>query len=301
MDLTTNPQATGQHLTQARELESTGDRYGAIGELEQALQASPGNPEILLKLSYHKDLVGEEEEALQLMEQACAEPPARVNALINLAILLEDNGRYAEAEKCLKQVVDTNPNHKRARSFLKDVRASREMFKEDEQSQKNDKFSSMMDTPITDFELSVRARNCLRKMNIRTLGDLLRTSESELLAYKNFGETSLHEIKAMLAQRGLRIGQAKDQSQEIRDKVYEQLQETVGEEVLGLLNNSVNELDLSVRARKALDLLNIRTIGDLISRTEAELMGVKNFGQTSLDEIKEKLVSRGLSFRSLDG
>src|SRR6185437_4893571 len=62
--------------------------------------------------------------------------------------------------------------------------------------------------PITDFELSVRSRNCLKKMNIRSLGDLLKTSEAELLSYKNFGETSLNEIKALLAQKGLRLGQA---------------------------------------------------------------------------------------------
>ena len=45
-------------------------------------------------------------------------------------------------------------------------------------------------------------------MNIKSLGDLLRTTEQELLSYKNFGETSLNEIKALLAQKGLRLGQA---------------------------------------------------------------------------------------------
>src|SRR5438034_8316315 len=52
-----------------------------------------------------------------------------------------------------------------------------------------------LEIPVTDFELSVRSRNCLRKMNIRTLGDLTRTTEAALLASKNFGETSLSEIK----------------------------------------------------------------------------------------------------------
>ena len=56
--------------------------------------------------------------------------------------------------------------------------------------------------PITDFELSVRSRNCLKKMNIRSLGDLLKTTEQELLSYKNFGETSLNEIKALLDAKG---------------------------------------------------------------------------------------------------
>ena len=47
-------------------------------------------------------------------------------------------------------------------------------------------------------------------------------------------------------------------------------------------------------------MLGIMTIGDLATRTEAELMGVKNFGATSLDEIKERLASFGLELRLLD-
>ena len=55
-----------------------------------------------------------------------------------------------------------------------------------------------------------------------------------------------------------------------------------------------------MRARKALQLLGIHTLGDLAARTEAELMGVKNFGQTSLEELKQLLVANGLSLRVLD-
>ncbi len=65
----------------------------------------------------------------------------------------------------------------------------------------------VLSIPVTDFELSVRSRNCLQKMGVNTLGDLCRTSEAELLASKNFGETSLVEIKEMLASKGLRLGQ----------------------------------------------------------------------------------------------
>jgi DNA-directed RNA polymerase subunit alpha len=76
------------------------------------------------------------------------------------------------------------------------------------------------------------------------------------------------------------------------------------EELKGLapdhvLNKPISNLDLSVRARKALQLLGIGTIGDLAMRTEAELMGVKNFGSTSLDEIKERLELHNLSLRKL--
>ena len=67
-----------------------------------------------------------------------------------------------------------------------------------------------------------------------------------------------------------------------------------------MLGRPVSTLELSVRARRALQNLGVQTIGELAARTEAELMGVKNFGQNSLDEIKRKLVDLGLSLRELD-
>jgi DNA-directed RNA polymerase subunit alpha len=60
--------------------------------------------------------------------------------------------------------------------------------------------------PISDLELSVRARNCLDGANIRTLQDLVTLSESEVMSLKNLGKTSLTEIKTKLAERGLSLG-----------------------------------------------------------------------------------------------
>jgi DNA-directed RNA polymerase subunit alpha len=62
----------------------------------------------------------------------------------------------------------------------------------------------------------------------------------------------------------------------------------------------VDELQLSVRAQKCLRKLNLRTLGDLTQKTEAELLGVKNFGVTSLNEIKKAIMGIGLSLRKLD-
>ena len=66
------------------------------------------------------------------------------------------------------------------------------------------------------------------------------------------------------------------------------------------LNKSVADLELSVRSRKALQRLNINSLGELSSRTEDELLGCKNFGQTSLNEIKQQLAAFGLSLRKLE-
>ena len=144
----------------------------------------------------------------------------------------------------------------------------------------------------------MRARTCLKKMNIRTLGDLLRYSEAELMSYKNFGESSLIEIKRMLASKGLKLGQGYDDAHRVaRRQVLDRFKGTGQERVL---SKPVSDLQLSVRARKALQLLNIQTLGDLASHTEAELMGVKNFGATSLTEVRERLAEHGLGLRMLD-
>jgi DNA-directed RNA polymerase subunit alpha len=118
------------------------------------------------------------------------------------------------------------------------------------------------------------------------------------MSYKNFGDGSLQEIRQMLTARGLRLGQGlEDAHRAARRALADQYKGTSQE---ALLNRPVSELQLSVRARKALQLLNIQTLGDLCSHTEAELMGVKNFGATSLKEVTDKLAELGLSLRVLE-
>lgn len=295
--VTRDPQASRDHFVAACNAERTGNRWAAIQEFRRSVQFDPENPEALFRLAYALDLVGEEEEALAMYERCVEQQPAHVNALINLAICYEDRGMYRRAEKCLRQVLETVPNHARALRYMKDVEASFEMEVDEEIERDATKRNAMLDTPVTDFELSVRARNCLKKMNIRSLGDLLRITEAELLGYKNFGETSLQEIKDMLTARGLRLGQGLDEQHNVlRNAVYEQLRGTPQEH---LLNKPVSDLELSVRARKALQLLDVQSIGDLCARTEAELLGVKNFGTTSLVEVRDKLGELGLSLRDI--
>ena len=62
-----------------------------------------------------------------------------------------------------------------------------------------------------------------------------------------------------------------------------------------LLNMSVNEIELSVRAANCLNNANIATVGELASKTEADMLKYRNFGKKSLTEIKAKLVQLGLS------
>ncbi len=292
-----DPALAARHIQAGDAARANGDRVNTVAEYRKAVSADPNSAQALFKLAFELDLMGEENEAIALYERCIERQPAPINALMNLSVLYEDMGEYARAEKCLRQVLDTSPNHERARLFMKDVQASREMFFDEEADRDVAKRNALLDTPVTDFELSVRARNCLKKMNIRTLGDLLRITEAELMGYKNFGEASLGEIKTMLTSKGLRLGQGlEEQHRRIRREVYDQLKGSGNE---AIMSRSVTDLGLSVRARKALQILGIQTLGDLAARTEAELMGVKNFGATSLTEVKAKLQEHGLGLREL--
>ena len=63
---------------------------------------------------------------------------------------------------------------------------------------------------VDELELSVRASNCLKTANIRTIADLVQRTESELLKTKNFGKKSLNEIKTILGEMGLSLGMKLD-------------------------------------------------------------------------------------------
>jgi len=72
---------------------------------------------------------------------------------------------------------------------------------------------------VDELELSVRSYNCLKNADIRTIGELIQKSESEMLKTKNFGRKSLNEIKEILHGMGLslgmEVGMAKTESQEL--------------------------------------------------------------------------------------
>jgi DNA-directed RNA polymerase subunit alpha len=293
-----NERAAEEFFRRGQEQEKEGNHEKAAEFYERALGENPDHETAAFRLAVLYDRRAEDAKAIELYERVCTSPPVHLNALINLAVLYEDNNHYDEAHRCLDAVLRTNPNHERARLFMKDVESARSQFYDDGDDRRGDRRDAVLNIPITDFELSVRSRNCLKKMNIKSLGDLLRTTEQELLSYKNFGETSLNEIKALLAQKGLRLGQAAEDPN--KAAVSRRVSASVGNVAPEILSKSVGDLELSVRSRKALQRLNINSLGELASRTEDELLGCKNFGTTSLNEIKQQLGTFGMTLRKLE-
>jgi DNA-directed RNA polymerase subunit alpha len=260
---------------------------------ERAVEADRNHAGALFGLALENDRRGNDEMAMDLYKRAADRFPAHIGSLLNLGLLHEDRDQYEKAAQCYQRVLDVYPDHARAALYFKDTEASHEQYYDDDAAKKRDRMTQVLGIPVTDFELSVRSRNCLQKMGIMTLGDLCRCTEQELLASKNFGETSLVEIKEMLATKGLRLGQYAQERPAA--EVFEP--EVLSADEQALLSRPIAELNLSVRARKCMIRLGINTMGDLVRRTGDDLLECKNFGVTSLNEVREKLTVLGIKLR----
>lgn len=272
-----------------------GERTAAIRHLERAVELDPGHTGALFQLGHVNDSAGNDDEAISCYERCLNHPPVHVGLLMNLGVLYEDSEKYDKAVECYRRVLYANPVDEQARLFLRDAQASLTMYYSPEEENAFSRFSQVLEIPVTDFELSVRSRNCLKKMNIKTLGDLTRVSEQQLLSSKNFGETSLLEIREMMGSKGLRLGQSLEEG--AQHEMRFRPQQPLSEEEQAILSKPVSDLNLSVRARKCMNRLGINSLGELIQRTADELLESKNFGMTSLTEVRDKLSQFGLSLR----
>ncbi len=271
-----------------------GNTSEVVALYERAVEGDANHSGALFGLARENDRHGNEDLAVDLYERSAQQFPTYMGTLLNLGVLYEDRLQFDKAQQCYLRILDQYPNHARARLFLKDAQASGDMYYDEEAQRKRDRASQVLNVPVSDFELSVRSRNCLQKMGIETLGDLARCTEAELLASKNFGETSLVEIREMLASKGLSLGQFATTKPE-PEPTFEP--EFMSPDEQALLERPIADLNLSVRARKCMIRLGLNTVGELLRRTGDDLLECKNFGVTSLNEVREKLTAQGLKLR----
>jgi DNA-directed RNA polymerase subunit alpha len=277
-------------------LEASGQQEAACTAYEKAVQLDDKNAQAAFRLAYYMDLRGEDAKAIELYKKVTGQGIAFVNAMINLGLLYEDKDDVDAGIACFKEAIKADPTNRRAALYLRDAVESLDMYYDEGQRKESDRLEAVLRIPVNDFELSVRSRNCLAKMNVKTLGDMVRKTEPELLAYKNFGETSLREIKQLLESKGLRLGMHKEEEQ----KRARAQRLRLGGTENALLAKPIMDLELSVRARKCMQRLNIETVGDLCEKSEADLLATKNFGQTSLNEVKLKLGELNLALKAND-
>ena len=104
-------------------------------------------------------------------------------------------------------------------------------------------------------------------------------------------EAIAHAAKILKDQLSIFITFEEEEEKEILHSEEEEQKEAFNENLL----RSVDELELSVRSANCLKYANIKLIGDLVQKTEAEILDTKNFGRKSLNEIKEILAEMGLN------
>ena len=247
-----------------------GDLKAAAEDLEKSIQMDRYHTGALFELAYINDLFGNDDRAMEYYRQCIQRPPVPVSALINLGVMYEDEKKFREAEKCYRQVLSILPSHQRAKLFLRDCLASLSEVIDDGAERDLQATISVFGTPVTDFDL---------------------------LSSKNFGETSLNEIKEMMQSKKLRLGMALEAPKTAIERQVE-AQEEVSPEEKALLSQPLSVLNLSVRARKCMTKLNINTLGELVALTGDKLMECKNFGVTSLNEVREKLTTLNIKLRN---
>lgn len=98
--------------------------------------------------------------------------------------------------------------------FLSVGKLPEEIEEEEEESKEKRDMRKKLDKPISELELSVRSSNCLAEASIRTIGELVKKKETEMLKYKNFGKKSLNEINNILTSMGLHLGMDLDEEEE---------------------------------------------------------------------------------------
>ena len=276
---------------QGRLAEDEGDQQKALDLYEAALRVDPDSPEANFRSAWILDLRGLETEAVERYRRVAGGSSLFPSALTNLGLLHDEAGDFEKAIACFEQALRLEPNNERVRLYLSDAVASTEMYYDEAQEKEQERMEVLLRTQLSDFEMSVRSRNCLARLGCKTLADLIRHTEEDLLGHKNFGETSLQEIKDLLAAKGLYLGMGRDEERRRRARAR------LGPSDNPVLNRPVADLGLSVRGRACMQKLGVVTIGDLVARSEKDLLSIKNFGQTSLREVRDKLVEMSLDLK----
>ncbi len=275
-----------------RVLETEGCYGEAMAHYEQALERDPDHPKSLFRLALNCNLNGEDERAVELYQKCASQRPTFLGTLINLGVLYEDGGHYERAVECYKRVLALDPSHERAQLYLKDAEASLTMRIDEERTRRILAQDEALQISLFNFELSARSRSVLEKLNVHTLGDLSRITEEDLLQFKNFGETSLDEIKDLLARNDLQLVGSRPP---IAARAKQLGTAAESEDLQEKLSMPVEVLSLSTRSRRCVERLNISMVGELTERTEKDLLSAPNFGRTSVAEIKSKLAALDLS------
>lgn len=94
---------------------------------------------------------------------------------------------------------------------IEEEQQQQEIVEEEVKAAERNRLRKILLTPVDELELSVRAHNCLKAANIKTLSELVQLQEAELLKFRNFGRKSLAELAEVVQMLGLEFGMSVEQ------------------------------------------------------------------------------------------
>ena len=264
---------------------------------EKALELEPGHPPSLFRVAYIMDLNGEDNRALEIYEQLRKLRPTHLATTLNLGVMYEDRGEFERAAQCYQSVLDYFPNHPRAQLYMRDAKASMTMFYDEDAARREAKMAQVLAQPVAEISFSPRVRTALQKLGINSLGDLCRHSEEDFLGIQNFGRTSLRELKEFLSSKGLGLASSGAPPMDAAVPAAEPVV-AAGPVPEELQKKNLADFEWSGRIRKVFEKLGVVSVGDLLAKSEKDLLKSKNLGVTSIKEIRKKLGQLGVAMRT---
>jgi len=132
--------------------------------------------------------------------------PTRVGQKIDYEKLLldVDTDGSVTPEEAVTQAASILRDH--VNFFVQLQEEPEPVVEEQEVDEEVQRIRELLAQPVDELDLSVRSHNCLKAANIKTIGDLVRREEDEMLKFRNFGRKSLQELVGVLEERGLEFG-----------------------------------------------------------------------------------------------
>ncbi len=277
--------------------EMEGFREDALECYDQALEEDPEHlhslfrkANLLNRQAVETDDPDREPEdySRELYEKIMNISPAHEGPIMNLGLLYEDQGEFERAKDCYRMILEERPDHEIAELYLGDADASMNLSFREERMRKRVETGKLLNKSVEEFEFPQRILDAFDQLNVETIGDLIQCTEEELLNCDNFGQYSLERVKKFLDERDLSLSKAG------RNKVTLK-PGPPPDEVDDILRKKIEDFDWSARSKRAMKRLSIYTVKDLVEKTEEELLECQNFGETSLQEVKDTLSELGLS------
>lgn len=226
----------------------------------------------------------------------------RIHSL-GLIFYCEVNYKSEWLDKCRKKILEVGINNVMEKLQINDLKHV-----------DNDRaFNELINRPIEELDLPIRAYNCLNYESIETIEDLVKLSQDELLDIKSLGAKGFKAIIVKLHSLGLdirpnninpdewiyKLAKINKVNNQYKTKTSEVKEEgDINESTIGkLLNTTIEDMGLSTRSYNGLKRVSINTLRDLIKLTRQDLLDIKNLGEKSFNEIIKKVSELGLDMR----